>query len=93
MTRTTPELTLPSPNFRKLLRTALNIVLWAKSGWVVCTTPTRGCLAPYVGFNVQQDRMHIGSSIESDFEPGTIWPPSRDFTTRSLRSPFFLAKT
>ncbi|GBN34770.1 hypothetical protein AVEN_209528-1 [Araneus ventricosus] len=29
--------------------------------------------------------IHGGSSMESGFEPGTLWPKSRDLTTRPLR--------
>ncbi|GBN72266.1 hypothetical protein AVEN_161408-1 [Araneus ventricosus] len=30
--------------------------------------------------------MHGGSSVESGFEPGTLWPRSRDLTTWPPRS-------
>ncbi|GBO30006.1 hypothetical protein AVEN_161647-1 [Araneus ventricosus] len=48
------------------------------------TTPTGGRLATTYDLTA---RIHGGSSVESGFEPGTLRPLSRDFTTRPPRHP------
>ncbi|GBL93817.1 hypothetical protein AVEN_153592-1 [Araneus ventricosus] len=46
------------------------------------TTPAGKRLTDDVRFNVHQDHIHGGSSVESGFEPGILGPRSRDLTTR-----------
>ncbi|GBN56672.1 hypothetical protein AVEN_89906-1, partial [Araneus ventricosus] len=45
---------------------------------------TRRLLGPDI-FNVHQTRLHVGSSVESGFEPGSHWSRGRDLTTRPPR--------
>ncbi|GBM81195.1 hypothetical protein AVEN_197336-1 [Araneus ventricosus] len=38
-----------------------------------CTTPAEGRLAPYICSYVQQALVQAGFSVESSFEPETLW--------------------
>ncbi|GBN42313.1 hypothetical protein AVEN_235946-1 [Araneus ventricosus] len=49
------------------------------------TIPGRRRLTSYLYFNVQQAHIHGGSSVESDFEHGTLQARSRDLATRPPR--------
>ncbi|GBN57661.1 hypothetical protein AVEN_23965-1 [Araneus ventricosus] len=82
MTRTTPELAPPSPNFRA-----------TPTGGRLATTYDLVCNRPYATGNrpyppCMPVGIHGGSSVESGFEPATLRSRGRDLTTRPPRPQF-----
>ncbi|GBN04941.1 hypothetical protein AVEN_3589-1 [Araneus ventricosus] len=71
MTRTTPELALPSPSFHA-----------TPTGRRLVTTYDLTCnrlhTRPAILYNIS---MLLGSAMELGFEPGALWPQIRDLNT------------